>query len=725
MGADNRSELEVVITQIAQGRAIAATAADIKTLTKEVEASIGPGKQAQLNADQLADRLTKIAAASKGAKPGLDGVGEAAKKAAASGKEAARAANEFGENFEKGAGAGRVLQSVLSGNVLAFGQLSGAIKTIGVLLKTNLIGTLVTLGAVAAQVILPLVQGFRNAQKAAEDLNEKIANSERLAQALGDAKTDRFNRELEKSQRESELLSQSLIKNLELLGKRDEAEAALAIARIASDPTKTAQEKAKAKAAVDDDLLKKQRTREDTLQQVQLDQSAGKVVGATKTVQSNAESLDAAQRGSLEATALQAERKRLEEQVDSLLRESSAGDAIPAARQQEIGAELAEAVQRLKEIPSFSELDGRIASANKTIDDFSKKLAAAVAELDKVLAIDESLRSQAKEAKPINEQTRTAEDKTRAFDQSKANVEALKADAAERKEILDTLKNLRGQRDAANAAGNKSEAASLSKQISDVLSSFKPGLKDADKRLAEEQKKEQIDFSHAIHDSTGALIKNTAALSQRGKALNDAAQQPVSPAAPKVGTATLPDGSTKTFTSDSPKVSTITKDGKTIEVQKPDVKPNAGGTIIGPDGKTILVTPGNSVADQQKAAAETAKANSNPKGPINLAPVQPAAPQNPALPSDPGAPTTGLNGENIAAVKQTAEAIATTASPGALDLSPIKDGFKTFADDNFEKHRQSIAEINAQGQELTGYGKRLASLEITVRNQAELAQASA
>lgn len=125
-------------------------------------------------AKDAARELGKVDAAAKAVGPG----------AASAGK----AVSALGEDFEKGAAAGRVLEQAARGNVAALGQLGPAIKAIGTLMKTNLIGVLITLGAVAAQIAIPFIKGFLDKKKAVEDVAAALEKAKKKAEELGAAK---------------------------------------------------------------------------------------------------------------------------------------------------------------------------------------------------------------------------------------------------------------------------------------------------------------------------------------------------------------------------------------------------------------------------------------------------------------------------------------------------------------------------------------------------------
>jgi hypothetical protein len=104
----------------------------------------------------------------------LDEVKRVTEKVGQTAASTGKQVNDLGENFDKGAAAGRVIGEVARGNVLALGQLGAAIKALGALLKANLIGGLITLGSLAATVLLPLIKGFRDSQQAAEKASKAV-----------------------------------------------------------------------------------------------------------------------------------------------------------------------------------------------------------------------------------------------------------------------------------------------------------------------------------------------------------------------------------------------------------------------------------------------------------------------------------------------------------------------------------------------------------------------
>jgi len=114
-----------------------------------------------------------------------------------SSKQAAKGVNELGENFEKGAGAGRIMGEAMKGNVSAMLQLAPAIKAVGAMMKTSLIGILITIGALAAQVLVPLIKGFADAKKELEAMGKAADEAKLHLQGLDKTKMDSLKQQLE------------------------------------------------------------------------------------------------------------------------------------------------------------------------------------------------------------------------------------------------------------------------------------------------------------------------------------------------------------------------------------------------------------------------------------------------------------------------------------------------------------------------------------------------
>jgi hypothetical protein len=207
----------------------------------------------------MADKDLEYKITTKGDPSGALAVDKAVKQVdktvteAGKGAEAAASqVNSLGENFEKGAAAGRVLGEVSRGNILALGQLSAAIKVFAALIKTNLVGVLITLGAVAANVFLPMIKGWNDTKKKAEEAEAAISSAREEAKKLGEQDLEGFKRELDGvKERASEA-----VEELERAQKMAEAIAAaqddLDRARIDANPNLSEAQRSRARGAIDD-----------------------------------------------------------------------------------------------------------------------------------------------------------------------------------------------------------------------------------------------------------------------------------------------------------------------------------------------------------------------------------------------------------------------------------------------------------------------------------------
>lgn len=187
-------------------------------------------------ADRAAAALGKVTAATQAG--------------AAQSKDAAKAANDLGENFDKGAAAGRVLGEVSRGNVLALGQLGAALKAIGALLRANLIGGLITLGAIGASILLPIIKGFQDKKKAVEDTGKALDAAKAAAQRLGEQRLETLGAELERISAAAQSTVQDLEASLAAAEKLAEAQDRLDLARIEADTSLTEEQRVGRRAAV-------------------------------------------------------------------------------------------------------------------------------------------------------------------------------------------------------------------------------------------------------------------------------------------------------------------------------------------------------------------------------------------------------------------------------------------------------------------------------------------
>lgn len=163
-------------------------------------------------------------------------------------------------------------------------------------------------------------------------------------------------------------------------------------------------------------------------------------------------------------------------------------------------------------------------------------------------------------------------------------------------------------------------------------------------------------------------------------------------------------------------------------------KANTGGTAVDRNGNARVIDPGSNATPQEKAAAEAINASKTP-APLQVTPTfaipdagatrEKSSARQTLSQSDNFSGSTAAQEQNVSAIKEAAQAIATTEAPAALDISPIKDGFGTYHQANVAAHQESKTAIGTQGQQIADLAKELAALKITVRNQADLAQASA
>lgn len=154
-------------------------------------------------------------------------------------KDTARKVDAMGEDFEKGAAAGRVLAEAARGNIFAFGQLGAALKALASLIKTNLVGVLITLGAVAAQVLLPIIKGFLDQKKAADEAAAAIGSTADAIAEIDRAHAENTARAFaEIARRAAEARTEIDAVTAAIIAQVD-ADEAVAVARINADESLT------------------------------------------------------------------------------------------------------------------------------------------------------------------------------------------------------------------------------------------------------------------------------------------------------------------------------------------------------------------------------------------------------------------------------------------------------------------------------------------------------
>ena len=162
-----------------------------------------------------------------------------------------KSVNTAGESFEKGTAAGRTFSEALRGNASAIVNLGPAIKALGAMLKTNLIGVLVTLGAIAASFAAPLVKGFFASKAGAEALRAAADAAGKALKGVAETPMEKLNAALAESDRyaKSFLASQNAV--LETQNKIADNEDEIAKIRIQNNDKLSEKEKASALADIE------------------------------------------------------------------------------------------------------------------------------------------------------------------------------------------------------------------------------------------------------------------------------------------------------------------------------------------------------------------------------------------------------------------------------------------------------------------------------------------
>ena len=162
-----------------------------------------------------------------------------------------KSVNTAGESFEKGTAAGRTFSEALRGNASAIVNLGPAIKALSAMLKTNLIGVLVTLGAIAASFAAPLVKGFFASKAGAEALRAAADAAGKALQGVAETPMEKLNAALAESDRyaKSFLASQNAV--LETQNKIADNEDEIAKIRIQNNDKLSEKEKASALSDID------------------------------------------------------------------------------------------------------------------------------------------------------------------------------------------------------------------------------------------------------------------------------------------------------------------------------------------------------------------------------------------------------------------------------------------------------------------------------------------
>lgn len=194
-------------------------------------------------------------------KGSLEGVGAASVNAGKKSEAAARGLNTLGEGYERGSSAGRAFKEVINGNVASVGQLGVELKLLGTLMKANLVGVLVSIGALAAQFIVPLVTGFKQAREELEKMSASAKASKEAFEALNDSKLEKLSQQLKSAEQSA---ADALVKFKELSDAEDKIAAskyAADMATVDADPNMTPEQKKARKAQLQAAESERQRQR--------------------------------------------------------------------------------------------------------------------------------------------------------------------------------------------------------------------------------------------------------------------------------------------------------------------------------------------------------------------------------------------------------------------------------------------------------------------------------
>jgi hypothetical protein len=640
--------LEILIKTALQGRGISATADEVKQLTQEIDKATPAGKQYNLEQDALVKRVGELRQASSAAKPEVENVEKATKKAGDAAQQTGKHVQGMGRDLNEGAAAGRILLEVLSGNFLALGQVGTAVKGLGVALKANLIGTLVTLGAVAAQFVIPFVAGFAKAKRSVEDVVDELQKAEEAGTKFANAKLTKFADEMELNRARAEAVRNVLREILELQGKRAEAEAAASRAKIDANPLLTDEQKTRQKQAIDEKLVASQREREDAARNEELVRSAQEILDANKVLE-NAEKERAAADAKLTA-ATQARADRIEKektaaglqkQVDAASAGTGPGTSAEELRQN------AENFQRLQNLKgelasgkSESQLTREVGDAKGELAKFTESAKAADEALKKILATNGPQLDAAPKKEAEIQATRKAEDEKRAVTAAQDQKAAINADAQALADFKAKQTELKAAVDAAVQNNDTVAERAARKALGDFNSTFKQGLTGADDRKKLSDAADQRAFSQHQVENTAAVDRSTAATSSLEKAIYSA-------------------------------------------------RPNQGGTITTPSGEKIDITASDSVAKAKKVD----QALTDFYAPLDAqsSTVRPTASARQTVSQ--GDNSADVQAANNDALAKVADAVKSQQPLQPLDTQPLEQA-------NAEKHQQIVGALQASAQKI-------------------------
>jgi hypothetical protein len=497
----------------------------------------------------------------KQAEEAVKGLTSAAGNAAHGSGELGKEVKELGHQFHEAAGAGRVVAEVIHGNIGAIGHLGVAVKTIGTLLRTNLIGTLVTLGAVAAQVILPIIQGFDQAKK-------KIEDATKASEQLAKTNLDSLQRQLTSAAEGADELRKKFEAAQSAKERLDNAEKAARLAGVRADTTLSEVDKVKQESAINEEFRQRDQKRKiDALtNQVKLtDQSASSAREAAN--QPNRDFADA-----LESRKKLREISAVRDELADLQKKTGGSREEANAR----GDRIAELVKQLagKKIPTKEEL----ALADKRVDDsqtIANAARAKIAEADRQARdarFGLNLESETQQGETEQKKKERSadlragltaarakdEERVGGFRAAREKIDQSAADEQRFQQDLEALKDQLSRRtglssDPANSdlveaiKKKQAEISAATGQRTAAQAAFTSLTKDAPKSIVDESQKAAIDaaiqkskddkdIQAIIREQIGAMKELTAAIKAGGSAPAD--QSSAAPAQTNGDTAT-------------------------------------------------------------------------------------------------------------------------------------------------------------------------------------------
>jgi hypothetical protein len=461
---------------------------------------------------------------SKAAASSLNDVSKAAGKGTAAALAQGKAVNELGENFDKGAAAGRVFGDISRGNVLALGQLGAAIKAVGALLKTNLIGGLLTIGAIGATILLPIIQGFVQKKKAADDAANSVDAVTAAAKKLGEQRLDTLRAELDAIAGRADDALTALTAAITAANELADAQDQLDLAKIEADPSLSAEEKVTRRAAIAE--------RAATRRSASAVAQAEGVVGIRRTARDEASRAETGAAANFTAASQPFARAReIEREIAANNAAARGGSRTVASAAARANVPLNAELSRLNDPKTkaanetaLAEATKQLEAANKAALKSAEDLAAAEAEVARV-------RGQQKALAPIQEETRRVQTEAALVPARQADAAARADAAAEAAALFNTRAAAPGLQAGAQQVGRSGAAAkspelfTAAKALNDAAAAAQEGGTTAEeaKALVEAAANLQAVFDKQKLESA-ALKASIATLAAQIKTLGKSAQ---------------------------------------------------------------------------------------------------------------------------------------------------------------------------------------------------------